>query len=264
MSVKEDIKNFGDDAYNKAQDLAGKANNATDGFFPKNKGFIIGLVVALTALFSMDSGSSGIMPTLFGLAALAVGIFSDKDGIFSGMFGGAKDANAKEPAKENRVVRAPAIEATGPAPDKKVDMNIAGDTSFMIDKDGKKVIADRAPGAGVMLVKVNSDGQIIELAITNPDGKFTLNQDNSIRTASVMPMKMGLELKKDAENKSYIDMEDAKIKDVLNTARNTIENINKSLPKAEGMSFKSTEHSLNEAPQHAVGSAVKTAASVQI
>jgi hypothetical protein len=275
MSVTDTIKEYGNKAYDKAGELAAKAENATDGFFSKNKGFLVGLVVALTAMFSMDSGSSGTVPMLFGLAALAVGIFSDKNGIFHGLFGGAP-AHAVEPEKDKGLEKkldAPAI-ATGPSLDKKVEVKATEITKFMVSKDGKIVPSDREPGVDVMYIETNSAGKIIDLAATNSDGKFALNADKSIRgnPEVVAKMDMNFELKKDADNKPYIDLGDPKNLETLKTARNTIgniktmDNITDDLKNdlTKPMSYEFTDHPKHNLPPATMGKAAKKQTSVEI
>jgi len=257
MSIIEDAKEYGNKAYDKAGELASTASKEAGGFFSNNKGFVIGLVVALTALFGMDSGSSGMVPMLFAMAALAVGIFADKDkGIFSGLFNSKSPEQNQEKGKVKELDTSsiPELDKNREVSfDKKILLNEALPTRFMLDKEGKNITPSNAPGAGVMMVQVNPDGKVTNIAITNPDGKFDLKTDSEINSLSVTTWKIPpLNIKKDANNKPYIDLDDEKTKESLTTVRNTIENLAKpSTSKYEG------QPSLGELPSQTLGRAFK-------
>lgn len=91
----EIVDNIGD----KVGGLAEEVDEKSGFNLGKNKGLLIGGIVALFAMFGMESG---IMPTLIAIAALVVGASHDKEGVFCGIFGGDKNdknANGKELVK---------------------------------------------------------------------------------------------------------------------------------------------------------------------
>lgn len=220
-------KSWASDTYDKGKEYAGKAldtvkdagkslDDKTDGWLGRNKGLLMGGLVALLAVFGMEGGS--IWPSLIAIGALLGGAFiMDKDtGMFSGMFKN-KDEPSKStgPSKEIQpttpTVTAPDVQKTvptGKSKDNKAYISFNGGDIY-IDANGNKKTPPLDKIPSLMHIKVDGTGKATHVSVADDNGK-SLRTDGKEQMVTIVGSDIKFDILVDKSGAKHIDLNDEK------------------------------------------------------